>query len=188
MGRALNNEKNNSQRSTCPWPEKIVIPGSIALSPPSLSHSLFFKYLFTYFWLLSGLPCCARLLIAVACLGQSTGSKVQTSVVVVPGLRCSVAYGILVPGPCPLHCKADFLTAGLPEKSLSYSLDGSTTLRLALPGAPGEGLRAAGTTLYHTLSGHTPPQSHTILTTCRPQDHKAVISRENLQSALKSVP
>ena len=81
-----------------------------------------------------------------------------------------------------------FLTARLPEKSLSSSLDGSTTLRLALPGALGEGLGAAGTTLYHTLSGHPSPRSHTILTTCRPQDHKAVISRENLQSALKSVP
>ena len=108
MGRALNNEQNNSQRSAFPWPEKIVIPGSIALTPPSLSHSLFFKYLFIYLLLaVSGLPCCAQLLISVASLGQSAGSKVQVSVVVVPGLRCSVAYGMLVPGPCPLHCKAD---------------------------------------------------------------------------------
>lgn len=33
MGRALNNENNNSQRSALPWLEKVVVLGSIVLPP-----------------------------------------------------------------------------------------------------------------------------------------------------------
>lgn len=33
LGRALNNENNNSQRSALPWLEKVVVLGSIVLPP-----------------------------------------------------------------------------------------------------------------------------------------------------------
>lgn len=157
-------------------PEKMVAPGSIALSPPSLSHSPFLSiYLFTFGCIRSSLLCIC--LIAVASPGQSAGSKVQVSV----QLWC---LGLMLSGIWDLSSwtvspalQGRLLTTGPPGKSLSYSLDGNTTLRLSLPRSTGPTVlgRVSGlekSTLYHILSHHPLNWATTILTTCRPQTIK----------------